>query len=61
MTASVKICTVVVCNEDKLVNFKWKWEDELPIVDQYSYLGVEISKYCSWHAHIAKAIGKGKS
>ena len=37
----------VVCNEDKLkpVTFKWKWgEDELPIADQYTYLGVEISK-----------------
>ena len=45
MTANVKICEVVVCNEDKVnpVNSKWKWgEDELPIVDQYTYLGVEI-------------------
>ena len=25
------------------------------------YLGVAISKDCSWDAHIAKAIGKGKS
>ena len=41
---------------------KWKWrEDELLIVDQYTYLGVDISKDCSWDAHIAKAIGKGKS
>ena len=43
------------------VNFKWKWgEDELPIVDQYANLRVDISKECSWDAHIAKAIGKGK-
>ena len=55
---------MVVCNEDKVnpVNFKWKWgEDELPIVDQYTYLGVEISKDHSRDAHIAKVIRKGKS
>ena len=43
----MKKCVVVVCNEDKvnLVNFKLKWgENELPMVDQYTYLGVEISK-----------------
>ena len=55
MTANVKKCAVVVCNEDKVhsVNFKWKWgEDKLPTADQYIYLGVEISKDCSWDAHI---------
>ena len=55
---------VVVCNEDEVnaVSFKWKWEEgELPIVDQYTYLGVEISKDCSWDAHIAEVIGKGTS
>ena len=63
MTANVKECAVVVRNEDKgnPVSFKWKWgEDELPIVDQYTYLGVEISKDCSWDARIAKGIGKGE-
>ena len=30
-------------------------------IDQYTHLGVEISKDCSWDAHIAKVIGKGKS
>ena len=30
-------------------------------VDQYTYLGVEISKNCSWDAHINKIIGKGKA
>ena len=60
----MKRCEVVVCNEDKVnpVTFKWNWgEDELPIVDQYTYLGVDISKDCSRDAHIAKVIGKGKS
>ena len=55
---------IVVCNEDKAnpINFKWKWrEDGLSIVDQYTHLGVEISKGCSWGAHTAKVIGKGKS
>ena len=67
MTANVKKCAVivaVVCNEDNVnsVNFKWKWgEDGLPIVDQYTCLGVEISKDCSWDAHKAKVIGEGKS
>ncbi|CAB1096278.1 unnamed protein product [Ectocarpus sp. CCAP 1310/34] len=27
----------------------------------HTYLGVEISKECSWDAHIAKLIGKGKA
>ena len=49
-------------DEEKPVTFKWKWgEDELPIADQYTYLGVEISKECSWDAHTAKVIGKGKA
>ena len=50
MTSNVKKCAVIVCNEDKKnpVNFKWKWEeDDLPTVDQYTYLVVEISKDCS--------------
>ena len=34
---------------------------ESPIADQYTYLGVEISKECSWDAHVAKVIGKGKA
>ena len=44
------------------VTCKSKWgEDYLPIVDQYAYLGVGISKDCSWDAHEAKVLGKGKS
>ena len=52
---------VVVCNEVKVkpAALKWKWgEDELRIADQYTYLGVEVSKECSWGAHIAKLIKK---
>ena len=36
-------------------------KDELPIVDQYTYFGVEVSKDCSWVAQVAEVIGKGKS
>ena len=57
MTANVEKCAVVVCTEDKVnpVTFRWKWgEDYSPIADQYTYLGVEISKKCSWDARIAK-------
>ena len=64
VTANVKKCAVVVCIEDKVnpAKFKRKWgEDELPIVDQFTYLGVELSKDCSWDAHVAKVTGKGKS
>ena len=65
VTANVKTCAVVVYNEDKVnpVNFKCTWgEDEVPIVDQYTYLGVDISKDCSsWDAHIPKLLGKCKS
>ena len=64
MTANGKTCAVVISNEDKVnpVNFKWKrGEDELLIVDQCTYLGVEISKDCFWDGHIAKVIGKGES
>ena len=46
VTANLKRCAaVVVCNEGKVnpVTFKRKWgEDELPMADQYTYLGVEI-------------------
>ena len=33
----------------------------MPIADQRTHLGVEISKECSWDAHKAKVIGKGKA
>ena len=47
--------------EDKVnpVTLKWKWgedqrEDELPIVDQDTYLGVEISKdvFLGMHTYV---------
>ena len=61
MTANVTKCAVVVRNEDKVnpATLKWKWgEYELPIADQYTYLGVEVLKDCSWAAHIAQVIGR---
>ena len=47
VTANASKCAVLACHEDKKnpVEFKWKWgEEELPMVDHYTYLGVEISK-----------------
>ena len=64
VTANVKKCAVVVCDEEKVnpIKFKWKWEEvELPIVDHYTYLGVEVSEDCSWDARIAKVTEKGRS
>ena len=49
-------------NKVNPVRFSWKWgEDEFPIVDQHTYLGVEISIDCSLDTLIANVIGKGKS
>ena len=51
-------------SDDKVnpVNFMWKWgEDDLPIENQSTYLGVEVSKACSWHTHIVKVMGKGEA
>lgn len=45
MTANVLKCAVLICNE------------ELPIVDQYTYLGVEISKDCQ-DAQMTKVVSK---
>ena len=45
ITANINKSTIGVCNEDNKnpVEFKWKWgEEELPIVDQYTYLGVDM-------------------
>ena len=64
MTANVNKCAVLVCNEDKKKTAKFKWEwggEELPIVDEYTYLGVEISQNCSWDAHKKEVTHKGKA
>ena len=45
VTANINKSAVLVCNEynKNPVEFKWKWGDEeFPIVDQYTYLGVDI-------------------
>ena len=67
VTANVKkraVVVVVVCNEGKAnpATFKWKWgEDEQPTADQYTCLGVEISKHCLLLGCThSKRIGKGK-
>ncbi|CAB1110807.1 unnamed protein product [Ectocarpus sp. CCAP 1310/34] len=54
----------MVCNENKEepVEHRWKWGiEEIAVVDQYTYLGVEIAKDCSWNAHMSKVAEKGKA
>ncbi|CAB1099601.1 unnamed protein product [Ectocarpus sp. CCAP 1310/34] len=50
---------------DAVVGYTRKWRLSANVgkyaVVVYTYLGVEISKECSWDAHIAKLIGKGKA
>lgn len=33
----------------------------MPVLFQYTYLGVDISTYCSWDTRIAKVTGKGRA
>ena len=65
MTANVKKCAIIVVFKEEKVNpiiNSWEWgEEELPVVDQYAYHGVDISKYCSWDTFIANVVEKGKS
>ncbi|CAB1099724.1 unnamed protein product [Ectocarpus sp. CCAP 1310/34] len=44
------------------VEHRWKWGiEEIAVVDQYTYLGVEIAKDCSWNAHMSKKAEKRKA
>ena len=48
--------------DDERQEVRRKWgEYELTIVDQYTYVGVDLSKYCSRDTHIAKITGKGNT
>ena len=43
------------------VKGKWNWGDHvLPIVSNYTYLGVDFSYNGAWDTHIKKLIKKGK-
>lgn len=62
--ANLNKCAVLICNEDEenQVEFKCKRvEEELPFVDQCSYIGVEILNNCSWNARIGKVVEKGEA
>lgn len=64
LSGNVAKCAVMGCNEDEdnPVEFKWTWGgEELPIVDKYTYLGVEIAKDCKWDVHMRKVANKGKA
>ena len=59
VTAHVNGRAVCLCNKEKVnpVHFSRKWgEDELPIVDQYTYLGVDTKQKRSWGKRVAKTI-----
>ncbi|CAB1110718.1 unnamed protein product [Ectocarpus sp. CCAP 1310/34] len=52
------------CNADREepVEHIWKWGiEEIAVVDQYTYLGVEIAKDCSWNAHMSNVAERGKT
>ena len=64
MTANVKKCAAVVCNEDRVIPASLRWKrakDNLPIVDQNTHLGMEISEDCSCDTHMAKVTGRGEA
>jgi len=64
LSANVPKCAVVICNGDgdDEVGAKWTWGDkELPIVEKYTYLGVEIANDCKWDVHMHKIAEKGKA
>ncbi|CAB1118469.1 unnamed protein product [Ectocarpus sp. CCAP 1310/34] len=64
LPANVKKSAVMACNENKEepVEHRWKWGiEETALVDQYTYLGVEIAKDCSWNAHLSKVAEKDKA
>ncbi|CAB1101144.1 unnamed protein product [Ectocarpus sp. CCAP 1310/34] len=64
LSANDKKSAVMVCNEDReeSVEYRWKWGvKEIAVVDQYTYLGVEIAKDYSWNAHTSKVAEKGKA
>ncbi|CAB1121545.1 unnamed protein product [Ectocarpus sp. CCAP 1310/34] len=64
LSANVQKSAVMLCNENKEepVEHRWKWGiEEIAVVDQYTYLGVEIAKDCSWNAHMSKVAEKGKA
>ena len=64
LCANVKKSAVMVCNGDRKepVEVEWKWGvEDLAVVDQYTYLGVEIANDCSWNTHMSKVAEKGKA
>ncbi|CAB1115185.1 unnamed protein product [Ectocarpus sp. CCAP 1310/34] len=64
LSANVTTSAIMVCNGNKEepVEHRWKWGiEEIAIVDQYIYLGVDIAKHCSWNAHMSKVAEKGKA
>ncbi|CAB1113272.1 unnamed protein product [Ectocarpus sp. CCAP 1310/34] len=64
LSANVKKSAAMVCNEDRegAVEYRWKCGiEEIAVVDQCTYLGVEIAKDCSWNAQMSKVAEKGKA
>ena len=60
LRANVNKSVVLVFGKDK-VKGKWNWGDHvLPIVSNYTYLGVDFSYNEAWDTHIKKLIQNGK-
>ena len=58
--ANVNKSAILVFGKDK-VKGKWNWGDHvLPIVSNYTYLGVDFSYNGAWDTHIKKLIRNGK-
>ena len=58
--ANVNKSVVLVFGKDK-VKGNWNWGDHvLPIVSNYTYLGVDFSYNGAWDTHIKKLIQNGK-
>jgi hypothetical protein len=61
LEANVLKSAVIVFNGE-VGGLNWHWGNvEIPVVNQYTYLGVEFSSDCKWDAHIQTLANKAKA